>query len=221
MDVGAAYDGYAADVTRTFPVNGRFTPEQRAIYQLVRDAQAAAERQIRPGVRAEAVSDSARELIARGLARLGLIESAAADYDPPGAARGQCERRPESCRQVGFFYLHGLGHGIGLEVHDPAQYYLEGERYQAGDAFTIEPGVYVNADRLDLLPDTPRNRAFRQRVRDTVRRYHGIGVRIEDDYLLTESGLEWISRAPREVDEIEAIGASGTRSPGRPARCCS
>ena len=202
MDVGAAWQGYTADVTRTVPASGRFTPDQRAIYQLVRDAQASAERVARPGASMRELSDSARLVIARGLARLGLIEAEDASFDPPWVP--SCTATPAACRQSGLWYSHGLGHGIGLEVHDPAFVAgAIGPTLAPGDAFTIEPGIYVSRQRLALLPDTPRNRAFVARVREAVARYHGIGVRIEDDYLVTGSGVERISTAPREAGEIE------------------
>ena len=113
---------------------------------------------------------------------------------------------PNACRQSALFYSHGLGHGIGLEVHDPAHAPgAAGPTLAVGDAFTIEPGVYVSRMRLDLLPDTPRNRAFVARVRDAVARYHGIGVRIEDDYLVTTRGVERISTTPRDIEDIERL----------------
>ena len=135
---------------------------------------------------------------------MGLIESADATFDPPWASA--CAASPAQCRQSFLFYNHGLGHGIGLEVHDPA--YAPGPNGPSlapGDAFTLEPGVYVSRLRLELLPDTPRNRAFAARVRDAVARYHGIGVRIEDDYVVSARGVERISTVPREADEIEQL----------------
>ncbi|MFL5401807.1 MAG: aminopeptidase P N-terminal domain-containing protein [Gemmatimonadales bacterium] len=203
MDVGAAYRGYAADVTRTVPVSGRFTPEQRAIYQLVRDAQAASERVAKPGASWSAWRDSARTVEARGLARLGLIESAEATFDPPWA--DQCRVRPVSCTQAFLYMAHGLGHGIGLEVHDSPRPYMGQGRFEVGHVFTIEPGVYVSTKLLDMLPDTPKNRAMIAKVRKAVERYQNIGVRIEDDYLITPNGVEWLSRAPREISEVEAL----------------
>ncbi|MEP7228210.1 MAG: aminopeptidase P N-terminal domain-containing protein [Gemmatimonadales bacterium] len=201
MDVGAAYRGYAADVTRTIPVSGRFTPAQRAIYQLVRDAQAASERVAQPGASWQAWRDSSRAVEARGLARLGLIESPDATFDPPWAER--CKTDPVSCTQAFLYMAHGLGHGIGLEVHDPPHPWMGTGSFQVGDVFTIEPGIYISTRLLDMLPDTPKNRAMIAKVRPTVQRYQNIGVRIEDDYLITPGGVEWLSRAPREIAEIE------------------
>jgi Xaa-Pro aminopeptidase len=116
------------------------------------------------------------------------------------------------------YYMHGLGHGIGLEVHDPEQYYFTNV-IAAGSAFTLEPGIYVRADVLDVLPATPRNRALVTRLRPTVERYKNIGVRIEDDYIVTDRGVEWISRAPREIDEIERLmrGAYAGPAPREPS----
>ena len=208
MDVGASYKGYAADVTRTLPARGTFSPEQRAIYQLVRDAQAAAERQAKVGARANLMGDSASATLATGLARLGLIESPTARFD--------CEINGErrECPQLMLYYMHGLGHGIGLEVHDPDQYYFT-SIIGPGSAFTIEPGVYVRADVLDILPDTPRNRALTARLRPVVERYKNIGIRIEDDYVVTDQGVEWISRAPRELAEIEQLMRGDYQGPAR------
>ena len=204
MDAAAEYEGYAADITRTVPVSGTFTTEQRAIYQIVRDAQAAAERQVRPGGSAQASLDSSIAVRARGLAKLGLIDSANAMIDPPW--RADCERAPTQCTQANLWMIHGISHGLGLAVHDPAQFYEGNRTYQPGDVFTIEPGIYISTRSLDALPDTPRNRAWIARVRTLVKKYENTGVRIEDDYIVTKSGVERISsNAPREIEEIEAI----------------
>ncbi|HEU0053910.1 MAG TPA: Xaa-Pro aminopeptidase [Longimicrobium sp.] len=199
MDIGASYRGYSADVTRTVPVNGRFSPEQREIYQIVLDAQKASEAQAKPGANLFAMQATATAVIARGLARLGLIESPDATYD--------CGRT--KCPQVMLYFMHGLGHGIGLDVHDPEPSYPPyGGRFKVGSAFTIEPGIYVRADALDYLPDTPANRAFIARVRPALQKYANIGVRIEDDYFITATGVERVSDgAPREIAEIEALMA--------------
>jgi Xaa-Pro aminopeptidase len=210
MDVGASYRGYAADVTRTFPVSGKFTAEQRAVYQLVRDAQAAAERVAKPGASWQEWRDAARDVLARGLAKLGLIESADATFDPPWA--GQCGVSPDRCLQSFLYMAHGLGHGIGLEVHDPPRPYSGSGRFEVGNVFSIEPGIYISTRLLDMLPDTPKNRAMIAKVRKTVERYQNIGVRIEDDYVITRDGVEWLSRAPRELAEIEALRLVSART---------
>lgn len=205
MDVGAGWAGYAADVTRTLPVSGRFSADQRAVYQIVRDAQAAAERVAGPGRPYAAWRDTARAVIARGVARLGLTEGVDATFDPPWAA--QCRTDPVRCTQSYLYMAHGLGHGIGLEVHDPPRPWKDAGAFAPGDVLTIEPGIYVSTRLLDILPDTPKNRAMIARVRETVRRYDNIGVRIEDDYAVTPAGLEWLSRAPREITDVEATMA--------------
>jgi Xaa-Pro aminopeptidase len=202
IDIGASYRGYAADVTRTYPVDGVFSPEQRAIYQIVLDAQKAAERLARPGAPWMALNQAAERVIARGLAELGLIDGADATYRCESPRFGDAAG---DCLQIRLFYMHGLGHGIGLDVHDPDLYEYTGQ-LQMGSAFTIEPGIYVRADALDFLPDTPGNRAMIERLRPAVERYRNIGVRIEDDYIITQTGFERLTEAaPREVDEIETL----------------
>jgi Xaa-Pro aminopeptidase len=208
IDIGALYKGYSADVTRTYPTNGVFSSEQREIYQIVRDAQAAAERNARPGAPAARMSDSATAVIAAGLARLGLIESPGAMVEMP--AQGRIVEMPQHT----LYYMHGLGHGIGLEVHDPEQFYFTGTIAE-GSAFTIEPGIYVRPNLLEIIPDTPKNRGVLAKIRPAVERFRGIGVRIEDDYLVTAQGLEWIARAPREIAEVEALMKTRAMPPGR------
>jgi Xaa-Pro aminopeptidase len=210
MDAATEYEGYAADITRTLPISGTFTPEQRKIYQLVRDAQAAAERNAKPGLSAQAAQDSSVAVRAHGLAALGLIESDTASFDPPWQAN--CDRNPASCRQAMFWMIHGISHGLGLAVHDPVQSSYGDRVYKPGDVFTIEPGIYVSARMLDALPDTPKNRAFIAKVKSVVPRYENTGVRIEDDYVITQTGLERISTAPREIAEIEALMKNRTRT---------
>ena len=197
MDIGASYKGYAADVTRTVPASGKFSPQQRAVYEIVRAAQAAAERQAKLGATARLMTDSSNVVLAAGLAKLGLIESPTATYDCEVAAT------PRKCPQYRMYYMHGIGHGIGLEVHDPDQYYFT-QTIAPGSAFTIEPGIYVREKVLEELPDSPGNRELAAKLRTAVNSYKNIGVRIEDDYIATEKGVEWISRAPREIEEVEA-----------------
>ena len=202
MDIGAGVGGYTADVTRTVPVSGRFSAAQREVYRIVREAQAAAERTVKPGSSFQAWRDSAQRVVAHGVARLGLTEGVDATFDPPWAE--QCQGNPVACTQAFLYMAHGLGHGIGLEVHDrPHPWYGTGT-FAEGDVFTIEPGVYISTRLLDILPDTPRNRAMIARVRPVVERYQNVGIRIEDDYAVTATGVEWLSRAPRELAEVEA-----------------
>lgn len=207
MDIGASYAGYAADVTRTLPIGGRFSTEQRAIYDLVRRAQLGAELVTRVGAQTMTAGVAARDSLAAGLARLGLIDSATARYDCDAKATAQC-------RQVGLFYMHALGHGIGLDVHDPD--ISDTTNWQAGSVVTIEPGIYVRRNLAEVLPDTPQNRALLARIAPTVAKYAGIGVRIEDDYLLSDAGLEWLSKLPRESADVEAAMRTPRATAPRP-----
>lgn len=210
MDMAAYFDHYAADITRTVPVSGKFTKEQRDIYMIVLNAQKAAERQVRVDGPARAMPDSSNAMLASGLTAVGLIESPSATYD--------CGTREQSrtCSQLSLYYMHGLGHGIGLLVHDPEQYTATG-RIQVGSAFTLEPGVYVRGNLLDILPDTPRNRDVKARIGAAVARYANIGVRIEDDILVTADGVIRPSAGvPREIDEVERVMAE-PRTPRDPA----
>ena len=222
MDIGASYRGYAGDVTRTVPVSGTYTDDQRAIYQIVRDAQAAAERQAKLNAPSRLMNDSATAVLAAGLTRLGLIESPTATYDcgpgiDPGTSpgTGAGTTAVQQCPQYTLYYMHGLGHGIGLDVHDPDQFYYTA-RIGPGSAFTIEPGLYIRASLPSILANTPKNRALLATVGPAITRYANIGIRIEDDYIATPQGVEWISRAPREAAEIEA--AMRDRTPPTTAR---
>jgi Xaa-Pro aminopeptidase len=174
-----------------------FTPDQRAVYQVVRDAQAAAERQARGGRRAGLMSDSSNAVLAAGLAKLGLIEAPDATYDCSADGKNQC-------KQYRLFYMHGLGHGIGIEVHDPDRYEVDGT-LQPGSVFTIEPGIYVRENVLDVLPKTERNRVLSAKLARAVERYRNIGVRIEDDILVTRKagGVNLTAAIPKTVAEIE------------------
>jgi Xaa-Pro aminopeptidase len=204
MDIGASYRGYTADVTRTIPLDGTFSARQRDIYQVVLDAQKAAESLLRPGATWDQLNAAAEDVIARGLAALGLIDAPDATY------RCASPRFGMICPQYRLYFMHGLGHGIGLAVHDPEASYFG--PFIAGSIFTIEPGVYVRGDALDHLPDTPENRAMADRLRPVLARYVDIGVRLEDNYLVTEDGfVRLTAAAPREMGEVEAI----MRQPGR------
>jgi Xaa-Pro aminopeptidase len=196
MDMAAYYAGYSADLTRTVPVNGTFSAEQREVYAIVQRAQAAAERQVKPGASFRLLSDSAVVVLKQGLAALGLIESPDATYD---CGTGD---RAARCPQYRLYYMHGLGHPIGLDVHDVDV--SDGGAFVEGSVFTIEPGIYVRANTVDIITDTPANAAVKMKLAPAVKRYANIGVRIEDDYIVTATGFDRITAdAPRDMDAIE------------------
>jgi Xaa-Pro aminopeptidase len=176
IDAGAEHEYYASDVTRTFPVNGRFNAEQRALYELVLEAQLAAIDAVRPGVSFVAVHELTVEILCAGLVKLGLLEG------PVDKAL-----RSESYKR---FYMHRTSHWLGLDVHDCGAYLHAGasRKLEAGMVLTVEPGLYVaeGDDSVDA-------------------RWRGIGVRIEDDVLVTAAGHEVLTAGiPKSVDEVEA-----------------
>ncbi len=204
MDVGAEYDHYTADVTRTFPVNGKFTKEQADIYQIVYDAQEAVAKATKPGVSFGVLSVIAQNTIAEGLSRLGLVT----DYKPATTPAEAIEPRS---RQVRIWFIHGLGHWLGMNVHDVGSYQVP---LRAGMVFTNEPGIYIREDALDNLPDTPELNAFKEKVRPAFDKYKNIGVRIEDDLLVTNNGVQWMTaKLPRKMSDIEAFMAQASKGP--------
>jgi Xaa-Pro aminopeptidase len=186
MDVGAEYEHYTADVTRTFPVNGKFSPAQAEIYQIVYDAQEAAAKASRPGALISDVNRAATEVIKDGLLKVGLITD-------------------RNSSQYRIWFMHGTSHWLGMNVHDVGNY---GARLEPGMIFTNEPGIYLRPDALDNLSQTPENQKFIAAVRPAFEKYKSIGVRIEDDMLITPDGVEWMTKAlPRRMAEIEAFMA--------------
>ena len=180
IDAGCELDGYASDITRTFPVNGRFTPPQRDLYELVLAAQAAAIAEVKPGGRWIAPHDAAVKVLARGFIDLKLLE---------GSVEQVLET--ESYRQ---YYMHRTGHWLGLDVHDAGEYKSQGEwrELTPGMVLTVEPGCYVRPG-----PGVPEH-------------FAGIGIRIEDDALVTERGCEILSAAaPKAISDIEALMRPG------------
>lgn len=202
MDVGAEYEHYTADVTRTFPVNGKFTKEQAEIYQIVYDAQEAVAKATKPGVGFGQLSIIAQNTIAEGLQRLGLIT----DYKAPTTPQ---EAMTPRSREVRYWFIHGLGHWLGMNVHDVGDY---GSPLKAGMVFTNEPGIYIREDTLENLSRTEPGKAFADKVRAKYEKYKGIGVRIEDDMLVTGNGVEWMTKKiPRSIADIEAFMAKAPK----------
>lgn len=188
VDAAGSYEGLTGDITRTYPVGGKFSAEQRTIYDLVLRAQDAGIAAARPGRPVDDVTKAVRATFADGLLALGLISS---DGPQPDA-------------QVGLWFPHGPVHGIGLDVHEPVS------MLDVGTAFVIEPGLYIRSDALDRLPATPENAALVARLAPAVARYRNIGVRIEDSFLMTPTGPVMLSaRVPRRALDIEKLVGRG------------
>jgi Xaa-Pro aminopeptidase len=183
-DSGCEYGLYATDITRTYPVNGRFSPEQRAIYDIVLAAQKNALAVVKPGVEHEEVEKAAAITCAEGLVKLGLLQG-----DPAELVKSFGHRR---------LTLHGVSHWVGFDVHDPSRYGENGQRsrtLEAGMVFTIEPGIYIPANSQGVDP-----------------KWWNIGVRIEDTILVTPTGSDCLScSAPREAADVEKAVRSGKK----------
>jgi Xaa-Pro aminopeptidase len=186
VDAAGNFQGITGDITRTYPVNGRFSPEQRALYDLVLRAEEAGIAAARPGGSVAEITRAVRTVLGEGLLMLGLITD-------PAAAKGESA-------QIGFWFPHGPTHGIGIDVHDPLG------RLDPGAAFVIEPGVYIRPDVLERLANDPATSALADQLRPAVERYQHIGIRIEDSFLMTSSGPEMLSgTAPRLAEAVERI----------------
>lgn len=205
MDVGAEYDHYTADVTRTYPVNGKFSKEQAEIYQIVYDAQEAVGRATKPGVLFNDLDAKSDEVIMQGLAKLGLITAPDATFQMKNPQNGAIIEIP----QYRLWNIHGLGHWLGMNVHDVGSYQ---NTLKAGFIFTNEPGIYIREDALDYLADTPANKEMISKIRPAFEKYKNIGVRIEDDLLVTETGVEWMTKnLPRKMSDIEEFMARASK----------
>ncbi len=179
IDAGAEYDGYASDITRTFPVNGKFSGPQRDLYELVLAAQLQAIDTVRSGRQWEEVHQAAVNALTQGMLDLGILQG---DFD---AAIEQ-----ESYRQ---FFVHNTGHWLGLDVHDVGEYQIDGHsrELEPGMVLTVEPGLYIRPDETSVS-----------------QQWRGIGIRIEDDVVVTRDDPEVISdRVPKTVEEIEQLMA--------------
>lgn len=177
IDAGAEHHNYAADISRTFPVNGRFSEPQRAVYELVLEAQAAAFAKIKPGNHWIDPHDAAVRVLTKGMVKLGLL-------------KGKVDKLIED-EKYKQFYMHRTGHWLGMDVHDVGDYKVGGEwrMFEPGMVLTVEPGIYIakHCKKVD-------------------KRWRGIGVRIEDDVLVTKDGCEVLTgAAPKTVAEIERV----------------
>ncbi len=177
VDAGAECDHYAADITRTFPVSGRFSEAQRELYQLVLDAQLAALDRIKPGLAWNLAHDAAVEVITKGLVKLGLLKG----------------RVPTLIKNEKYkeFFMHRIGHWLGMDVHDVGAYKIENEwrLLQAGMVLTVEPGLYIPED-----------------CKQVDAKWRGIGIRIEDDVLVTADGYEVLTHGvPKTIADIERV----------------
>jgi Xaa-Pro aminopeptidase len=203
MDVGAEYEHYTADVTRTFPVDGKFTKEQAEIYQIVYDAQEAVAKVTKPGAKLSDIENASGDTVKQGLAKLGLITA------PDATFQAVIGGRTIDLPQFRVWFMHGNSHWLGMNVHDVGDYQAT---LKAGMIFTNEPGIYLRENALDYLADTPANKEFIAKVRPVYERYKNIGVRIEDDMLVTDTGVEWMTKnLPRRMDEIESFMARGSK----------
>ena len=181
VDAGAEYKGYASDITRTFPINGRYSKAQREIYDLVLKAQMACVEMVRPGVTHDQLKQHSIQVLTEGMVELGLLKG-----DPEQLIKDKQHEK---------FYMHGLGHMLGIDVHDVGRYYYgkESRALEPGVVMTVEPGIYI-------APDT----------KDVPEQYLGIGVRIEDDVLCTNNGPRVLtSKVPKQAEEIEALMGHG------------
>ncbi|MDR9466902.1 Xaa-Pro aminopeptidase [Marinospirillum sp.] len=177
IDAGAEYQGYAGDITRTFPVNGQFTPPQKQLYELVLKANQEAIKLTRPGTTLEAIHHAVLRILTQGLLDLGILSGDLEQLIEDGAFKP--------------YFMHGTSHWLGLDVHDVGRYRLHGEArpLKPGMVLTIEPGLYFAPDRDEVDPC-----------------WRGIGIRIEDDVLVTLDGCEVLSRGvPKTVAELEAL----------------
>lgn len=179
MDAGAEYEGYASDITRTIPVNGRFSSHQRDLYEVVLEAQQAAFAKVKVGNVWDDVHGAAVQALTRGLVRLGLLEGRV-----PRLIQKEAYRR---------FYMHGTGHWLGRDVHDVGAYRINGKQrpFKPGMVITVEPGLYVRAGA------------------NVPRRWWNMGIRIEDDVVIERKGASMLSAAlPRDPDGVEALMAA-------------
>lgn len=183
IDAGCELEHYASDITRTFPVNGKFSPQQKAVYEIVLAAQYAAIKAVKPGNHWNAPHEAAVREITKGLVKVGLLTGKVDELIKTEAYRA--------------FFMHRTGHWLGMDVHDVGDYKVEGEwrTLEAGMVLTVEPGIYISPDNTQVDEE-----------------WRGIGVRIEDDVVVTGRGHKVLTDGvPKEVDEIEDLMAKARK----------
>jgi Xaa-Pro aminopeptidase len=186
IDAGAEYKGYASDITRTFPVNGKFTQAQREVYDVVLDVQLKCVEYTKTGNTVKGRQDYSIELLTEGMLKLGLLKGKASDLIKKKAYMK--------------YYMHGVGHYLGLDVHDAGRYFTDqsaknSKPFAPGMVLTVEPGLYIPPDD-----------------KSAPAKYRGIGIRIEDDVLVTEDGNRNLTdKVTKDPDEIEAIMRKGKK----------
>jgi Xaa-Pro aminopeptidase len=194
IDAGAEFGYYTGDVTRTLPARGSFTEDQATLYQLVLDAQSEAVSAIRPGGTFIEPHERAVRVLTEGMVRLGLLKGDVDKLIEDGKRIEEDEKlkeQPDAPRGYREFYMHRTSHWLGMDVHDAGPYKVADEwrRLAPGMVMTVEPGIYISEDAEGVDP-----------------RYRGIGIRIEDDVLVTETGSEVLSaRVPKAIEEIEGM----------------
>ncbi len=180
IDAGCHYQGYASDITRTFPVNGRYSPAQREVYDIVLETEIACLDATKPGTTVKERQNLSIEMLTEGMKKLGLLKGKTKDLIKKKAYEK--------------YYMHGVGHYLGLDVHDAGRYFSDhkvkdSRPFAAGMVLTVEPGLYIPAD--DKAAPS---------------KYRGIGIRIEDDVLVTESGnINLTAKCPKHAEEIEEL----------------
>jgi Xaa-Pro aminopeptidase len=227
IDAGCEYGYHSADITRTFPVNGRFTAPQRAVYEIVLRAQLAGIAAARPGNKYEAVHEAARRVLTEGLVALGAL--------PRGVDESLAMHHYRE------FYMHGTGHWLGMDVHDVGDYRIDrtSRVLEPGMVLTVEPGLYFDPERESAtyhLREYSEEEAWERRLRlgagaakkieddekakaekithAVPRELRGIGIRIEDDVLITADGCEVLTAGtPKMIDEVERVCAEPSRLP--------
>ena len=186
IDAGCHYQGYASDITRTFPVNGRYSPAQREVYDIVLETEIACLDATKPGTTVKERQNLSIEMLTEGMKKLGLLKGKTKDLIKKKAYEK--------------YYMHGVGHYLGLDVHDAGRYFTDvkakdSRPFAAGMVLTVEPGLYIPADD-----------------KSAPSKYRGIGIRIEDDVLVTESGnINLTAKCPKHAEEIEEVMANRDR----------